>query len=943
MTSPLLYRRAARRASGALLAALLCTLAAPVFAVQDAKAARYYEDALSRYEKKDLEGAIVQLKNAIQIDKNMLPVQMLLGKALLQTGEVVAAEVAFNEALRLGVSRAEVVLPLAQAVIAQGKHKLLLEQAQFATAGLPPDVQMQLLLMRAAASADFGDMRSAWKALEEARAFDPRSPSTWLAEVPLRIRARQFREASEAVARAVALAPNLPEVQYQKGAMLHVQGDLRGALQAYDTTLQREPAHVEARVARAGLYLDLGQQADAAKDIAEIQRLAPREPRGAYLRALLAEKDNKPADARAALRDVVDLIDPVPIDFIRYRPQVLMLNGMAHFALNQPEKAKPYLEIFQRSQSNSPATKLLAQIYLSEGNVGRGIEVLEAYTKAQPGDSQALTLLAAAHMSQGRHARASTLMQDALKTKDAPELRTALGLSMIGAGQVGNAVAELETAYKRAPDQTRAGAALVGLYLRGGQVAKAVAVAESLVKQQPNNPSYFNLLGMAQGQAGKMPQAKAAFEQAVKLDDTLLSAQLNLAKVEVASKAYDAAAARLNTILKADEKNTEAMFEQAVIATRRDQTAQAQQWLEKAVDVAGPRDLKAGLALVDFHLRGGRPVPALEAARRLSAKAPDDLSVLIANARAQLANGDSAGARTSLTGATRYAEFNSVVQVEIATLQIAASNLPGAAYSLEKALSGRPDFLPAIALLADVETRQGEFAKAEKRAKEVIDKNPKRAIGYSLQGDIARRRGQVGPAIDAYRRAHQVEPSTDTLMRLFNALSVQGDGSAGLQLAVDWVKTHPNDVVTRKALANAYARAGNLPLARSTYEGLAKAGRDDPEVLNNLANVLVRQKDTAGAIKVAEQALAAAPGNARVIDTLGWALFKHGQIDRALQLLRDARLREPANPEIRFHLAAALAHAGRKTEAREELDAALKTASASDWSAEANALASTLK
>ena len=48
----------------------------------NAKAAKFYEDALVRYEKKDIEGAIIQLKNALQIDPNMLPVQVLLGKEI---------------------------------------------------------------------------------------------------------------------------------------------------------------------------------------------------------------------------------------------------------------------------------------------------------------------------------------------------------------------------------------------------------------------------------------------------------------------------------------------------------------------------------------------------------------------------------------------------------------------------------------------------------------------------------------------------------------------------------------------------------------------------------------------------------------------------------------------------------------------------------------------
>ena len=70
----------------------------PALAQSNTKAAGYYEDALTRYEKKDIAGAIIQLKNALQADPNNLSVQLLLGKALLRSGEAAAAEVAFNEA-----------------------------------------------------------------------------------------------------------------------------------------------------------------------------------------------------------------------------------------------------------------------------------------------------------------------------------------------------------------------------------------------------------------------------------------------------------------------------------------------------------------------------------------------------------------------------------------------------------------------------------------------------------------------------------------------------------------------------------------------------------------------------------------------------------------------------------------------------------------------------
>ena len=876
-----------------------------------------------RYEKKDLDGAIIQLKNALQIDPKMLPVQVLLGKALFQNGEVAASEVALLEALRIGVNRAEIVVPLAQSYIAQGKQKVLFEQQQLLLDGLPPAIRLQLLLLRASASSDLGDARAALKAIDDARALDSKVPEVWLVEVPIRVRARQFKEATAAAERGLALAPGSAEAWYQKGTVVHVVGDTKGALGAYDRALAADASHIEARIARTGVYIDSGRIAEASNDLEALLKFAPREPRAAYLRALLAERNKDVKAANAGLKEVTDLLDPVPMDFIRYRPQLLMLNGLSHFGLGQREKAKQYLAAFQRIQGNTPASKLLAQILLAEPNVPGAIAVLESYLKGQPADAQAMTLLASANMSLGRNAKAIALMQEALKGRDTPEMHTVLGISLIRGGQQVEGVSELDAVFRKSPEQEQAGLTLIGTYLRSGQASKAISVAESLVKQFPQNASYFNLLGMARGQSGNGVAAKAAFEQALNLDNNLVDAKLNLARLEIATKAYDAATNRLTAILKADEKNAEAMYEMSVLSERRGKTPDAQRWLEKANDLSAPKELRWGLALLDFFLRHKQSDLALQAAKRLASKAPDDLQVLIGYSRAQLAMGDPIGAKSTLSGATRFADYNPPKQFEIAVLQIAANNIDGASYSLDKALSSQPDFLPAMALMAEVDLRKNEVAKAEKRARDIVAKYPRQSLGYSLLGDVARSRGQTAAAIDNYRRAHQAEPSTTTVLRLFGALSSQDGGKPATQLAEQWIKAHPQDVVVRKALGDSYVRAGNFALARTSYEELAKLAPEDAGVLNDLANVLLRLKDPA-AVKTAELALAKAPGSGIVIDTLGWILFQNGQPDRALQFLRDARLREPGNPEIRFHLATVLAKAGRKNEAKEELEWALK-------------------
>jgi putative PEP-CTERM system TPR-repeat lipoprotein len=631
----------------------------------------------------------------------------------------------------------------------------------------------------------------------------------------------------------------------------------------------------------------------------------------------------------------------VPIEYIRYRPQLLLLNGQAHFGLGEREKAKPLFEAFNRAQPGSPVSKLLANLYLAEGNQDRAVDMLDQYLRAFPNDSQAMALLASAHMAKGRNARAAALMQEALRNRDAPELEAAYGLSLLGSGQAANALPQLESAYKKDPRQTQAAVALVGLYLRSNQRAKALTIAEGLVARQPDHPGLLDLLGQAKAMNNDAAGARAAFQKAIKLDPTLEPASLDLARLEMGTKNYDRAAALLDDLLKSNARNAEAMFEYANLAEHRGQSADALRWLQKAYDVVGAKDLHISLALVDRHMRQGRPQDALKVMQQVAANAPDDLKVLLALARVQLANLDMLGARATLTTATRTAGYDAVVQVEIALLQMLARDLPGAAYSVEKALAAKPDHLPAMTLMADIATRQGDFAKAEQLAQSVLKAVPKQAIGYSLLGDLAMARKQPGPAIEAYRKAHQAQPSSETLLRLFNATALQ-DPKAAIALAEQWLKSHPNDLASRRMLAAAHTRSNNMPAARREYERLRQLAPKDVGVLNNLANVLLRLNDPQ-ALAVAEEALAADPNNAATIDTAGWIAFNAGKLDRAVQLLRDARLRNPESSETRYHLAAALVKTGRTTEARDELEAALRGNASFDGRPAAEALLRTLK
>jgi Tfp pilus assembly protein PilF len=62
-----------------------------------------------------------------------------------------------------------------------------------------------------------------------------------------------------------------------------------------------------------------------------------------------------------------------------------------------------------------------------------------------------------------------------------------------------------------------------------------------------------------------------------------------------------------------------------------------------------------------------------------------------------------------------------------------------------------------------------------------------------------------------------------------------------------------------------------------------------------------------------------------VLDTLGWVLLEQGQLARALPLLQKAAAQAPAALDIRYHLAYGYFQAGKKAEAKKELDEVFAT------------------
>ncbi len=880
------------------------------------KAAKFYEDALLRYEKGDLEGASIQLKNTIQQDQKMLAAHLLLGKVLSKSGELKGAEAAFEEALKQGVNRSEVALPLGQIYLQLGKRKKLLDEITLS--GMPQSIHAGILTLRGSAYAMSGNTAMASKSFAEARQLNPTSAAPLIAQAPLLLRMGEPDKARAMAAKAVELAPDNAAAWYTQGVILHALQDARGALAAQEKALSINPKQVDSRIAHASLLIGLGRETEAERDLAILLEQKQADPRASFLTGLLASRKGDAAAAQAAFGEAVAMLDVIPPESIAGNEPLLMAAAFSHRALGNAEKAQFYLETLLTSNSKHYSAMIqLAAIYIDKRDYSRATTLLESAQRANPDDPQMMYLMGTLQMARKRYQLASELFEKAAAKSGTASSSRELGFSQLNLGQDKAGMANLEKAFAAKPGDARAGVQLTMTYLAQGNNAKALLTAQSIVNADPGNLTMLNFLGNIKGRTGDKRGAREAFQKVLAKDPAFRPAAINLSWLDMEELRFDEARSRLSKMVIGAKDDPDVLFQLGVLELRAKRPAEAMANLQKSEELQRS-DPRAGLLMVDLLSEQQQNDKALSLAKALSVKYANSLAAQLLVARQYLAAGDAGNARSSLQAATRIAEFNPVQQVQIGRMNLMAGGIDGAAYNVQKALQAQPNHLDALGLQVEIEARRGDAARVDAALKALNAAHPGSTLTLITTGHVALSRGQFGAALASYKAAMEKEPNTANMILVTQAQLSLGDIDKALLGLDAWAKKNPKDRNAQKALAQVQLQAGKKDAARKTFTQVLALNPNDAGTLIDFA-MLLQQLGDPGAVEAAEKAVKLEPGNAEATDTLGWILVQGGRVEAGLRHLREARLRSPNSGEIRFHLAYALAKSGRKVEAKDEL------------------------
>ena len=878
----------------------------------------YVQEASDYFDEGEYEPAVIQLKNALLLKPENAEARLLLGKTYFELDDYSSAQKELTRAQELGISRDRVLVPLARVSILNGESNQVL-QTVFVEEGDSILLRIDILLLQGRAFLEEQNPGLADLKFSEVLELEPDVAEALLGKARISYQRRDMATADNLVERALSVDPEYAEAWILKGELLlRTEGKQQEAAAAFQRALEIKPNNGQARLGLATALIARDENRQALAEVDRVLRGYPKSHLAYYIKGLALYQQEKLGSAEEAVTLALN-----------YHPSHLhshVLAGTIAYQQGKLELAERHLRTYwNQAPGDLRVAVLLGATLLKLGEPAKAIEVLEPGVSAAADDAQYLSLLGSAYLEDGQSAKGIEYLEQAVAVSpDEANLRGQLAMGRLAAGDVNTAISDLKTVVDLDLDQelVQADALLVLTYLHRKEYEKALAATDALLGKMPDSPVPYNFKGAVYLGMGDTRAARNAYEQALKIQPDFLISHFNLAKLDLLANDTAAAEKRYGKVLSYDKDNLKALLGMAVVAHRNGQVDDTEKWLKQAHEYH-PKAIGPALLLIEHYDRAGETFRALEMARSTAITHPRNPTLLELMAAIQLKAEENKEAAATLRKLTEVLPESPEAHYRLALVQVRLKQTDAARSGLQRALDLQEDYPEAQVLLGRLDILTKDEKAALAMAEKLQQAHPQAPHGYALEGDVYARR-EPERAAAAYAMAYEREANVLLARKLFDLRTKTGDNESAYGVLNRWLAEHPEDTATRALLAQALQSDGHKQRATEQYLKLLEHDSGNVAALNNIAWLYQEAGDSRG-ISYAERAHELAPDRPEVVDTLGWLLVQNGDTNRGLVLLQEAAVKAPHMPEIRYHMAVALAKAGRRDESRKVLDRLLKT------------------
>ena len=266
------------------------------------------------------------------------------------------------------------------------------------------------------------------------------------------------------------------------------------------------------------------------------------------------------------------------------------------------------------------------------------------------------------------------------------------------------------------------------------------------------------------------------------------------------------------------------------------------------------------------------------------------------------------------------------IHLSLAQVYSEQQKWPDAQKEFDLCLQLDPHNTTALGQYADYLVARNQSAQALARVQQYVAANSTDANAHLILGALHYDSRDYPAAQAEFERAIQIDPqNAQAYLRLGKLYEVQGHSNEAIARYQKALDLQPKLAPLATMIGNLYLDNGDLETARKYYRQALDADPDYAIANANMAWVDAKEgKNLDVALAMAQRAKSRMPELPSISDTLAWVMYKRGNYDAAVPLLRESVQKSPDSAEFRYHLGMTLIALGKKAEGKQQLQAALR-------------------
>ncbi len=903
------------------------------------EAIKHYENALNLSNEGKLNEAEIAVKNSLQNDINYLPARLLLGKILLEKGNLRSAEKEFEQAKRLHADSYAVTMSLVEV-------KLLLEKNKEALTLLKAQEHLktnsQYYYLQGNAYKALSQFDLALTSYNKAIVMNANVAKYHTALADFWYRKENAHKAELSFKQALLIDDNNIPALLLSCEVYKNQGLYQQAQQALSSIFLQEKNNQKALFSQSSLFLAQKKLPEALAVTLRLRELSPTDPFAKLLHSSIIAQQGDTKQARRILSEVDQQISGLN-DKNKDNKQVLLLSATVNFINQNSHSAKKlfirYLDLYGEDAS---ARRYLAIISVREQDLQKAQLHIEKALGKNSNDVELYILASEIYRQAEQLDKQLNLLIKAKKNfpRDA-KIRDHFIASLLANNQPEQALEELNNTNEQSNLQNKT--VLGFMLLQAGLLEQAHKVTQALLNDHPGKVEVLQLAGeLSLKTNDNSKEAIYFFNQALALDENFSPALMAQAGIYLQQGKLSEVEEFYKKLLTINPKDAVVLQLYADLAIKQDRLSLAIKLLEP---LASKGNYQTGRALLSLYVATKKMDRAQVLLSDLEDEYPLDEALLLSKSRLQAQLGELAPAKKSLNVLFGLIYDDSQKLIILANAQLELGDVDAATKTIERIRFMEQEPVPPL-LQARFYVANSQYDKALVIIEEALKPDAERKrddrpwLSLKVSVLITQRNFKQATVIveDLYQRYQERE----YLQLLAQLYGQQDKVDLLLTLLSKWLVKMPADTWAVVQLSSLAMVKDNISLAINTLESYPDL-KNSPALLNNLANYHLQQYlithgktvvevnknsplDPALSISIeyAKQAYELVPLNAAINDTLGWLYVQTGQTEKGLGLLREASARDVKNGIIYYHLSYALAKSNRSQQASSTLNQAVE-------------------